>query len=106
MKVDSDPFNAEASYAEPYFEINMAGLSYEFDVALGEFESQVRAVYPGVGDGLLDFLMQQKIKNRDVSLCPRCNVIFDVEAAAIFERKRMKKELAHKEEQARQRQPI
>ncbi|RYQ99041.1 hypothetical protein Ahy_B07g086889 [Arachis hypogaea] len=47
-----------------------------------------------------------KIKNRDVSLCPRCNTVFDAEAAAIFEKERMKKELAHREKQARQRHPI
>ncbi|RYR54431.1 hypothetical protein Ahy_A06g029709 [Arachis hypogaea] len=58
------------------------------------------------GDGLLDFLVQQKIKDRDVSLCPRCNAVFDAKAAVIFEKERMKKELAHREEQARQRQPI
>ncbi|RYR48216.1 hypothetical protein Ahy_A07g034224 [Arachis hypogaea] len=46
------------------------------------------------------------LKDRDVSLCPRCNTVFDAEAAAIFEKERMKKELAHREEQARQKQPI
>ncbi|RYR62653.1 hypothetical protein Ahy_A04g020360 [Arachis hypogaea] len=86
--------------------MNMVGMSYDFDVALDDFESQVRSVYPRTGDGLLDFLVQQKIKDRDVSLCPRCNAIFDAEAAAIFEKEMMKKELAHREEQARQRQPI
>ncbi|RYR78837.1 hypothetical protein Ahy_A01g003703 isoform A [Arachis hypogaea] len=44
----------------------MVGMSYDFNVALDDFESQVRSVYPRVGDGLLDFLVQQKIKNRDV----------------------------------------
>ncbi|RYR27858.1 hypothetical protein Ahy_B01g051922 [Arachis hypogaea] len=39
-------------------------------------------------------------EDRDVSLCPWCNVVFDAEAAAIFEKERMKKELAHREEQA------
>ncbi|RYR26450.1 hypothetical protein Ahy_B02g060683 [Arachis hypogaea] len=48
----------------------------------------------------------QKIKDRDVSLCPRCNAVFDAEAAAIFEKERIKKELALREEQAHQRQPI
>ncbi|RYQ97750.1 hypothetical protein Ahy_B08g093830 isoform C [Arachis hypogaea] len=72
----------------------------------GDFVSQVRSVYPGVGDGLLEFLMQQKLKDRDVSLCPQCNAVFDAEAAAIFEKEGMKKELAHREEQARQKQPI
>ncbi|RYR01875.1 hypothetical protein Ahy_B06g080737 isoform B [Arachis hypogaea] len=31
-------------------------------------------------DGLLDFLVQQKIKDRDVSLCLRCNAVLDAEA--------------------------
>ncbi|MED6157378.1 hypothetical protein PIB30_022647 [Stylosanthes scabra] len=48
-------------------------------------------VFPGVGKRLLDFLIQQKFKDRDVSLCPRCNVVFDAEVAAIFERESMKK---------------
>ncbi|RYR15839.1 hypothetical protein Ahy_B04g072778 [Arachis hypogaea] len=48
----------------------------------------------------------QKIKDRNVSLCPWCNAVFDAEAAAIFEKERMKKELAHREKQARQRQSI
>ncbi|RYR26745.1 hypothetical protein Ahy_B02g061050 [Arachis hypogaea] len=103
MKVDVDPFEVDASCVEPCLEVNMVGISYDFDVALDDFESQVRSVYPRTGDGLLDFLVQQKI---NVSLCPRCNAVFDAEAAAIFEKERMKKELAHKEEQARQRQPI
>ncbi|RYQ96714.1 hypothetical protein Ahy_B08g092567 [Arachis hypogaea] len=84
----------------------MVSISYDFDEALDDFESQVRSIYPQAGDSLLDFLVQQKIKDRDMSLCPRCNFVFDDEAAAIFEKKRMKKELAHREEQARQRQPI
>ncbi|MED6185962.1 hypothetical protein PIB30_062157 [Stylosanthes scabra] len=46
----------------------------------------------------------QKLKDRDVSLCPRCNAVFDADAAALFEKERMKKELAHKEEQVHQRQ--
>ncbi|RYQ99170.1 hypothetical protein Ahy_B07g087060 [Arachis hypogaea] len=46
----------------------------------------------------LDFEAEQKIKGQDVSLCPRCNAIFDAEATSIFEKERMKKELAHIEE--------
>ncbi|RYQ99714.1 hypothetical protein Ahy_B07g087700 [Arachis hypogaea] len=82
---------------------------FETEVDLAKLKKSppyVRSVYPKTGDGLLNFLVQQKIKDRDVSLCPRCNAVFDAEAAAIFEKKRMKKELAHREEQARQRQPI
>ncbi|RYR47090.1 hypothetical protein Ahy_A07g033024 [Arachis hypogaea] len=80
-------------------------MSYDFDMALKNFESDVRAVYPDVGDGLLEFLMQQKLKDRDVSLYPRCNAVFDTEAATIFEKERMKKKLAHRKEQARQKHP-
>ncbi|MED6186511.1 hypothetical protein PIB30_067386 [Stylosanthes scabra] len=69
-----------------------------------KLKENIRQVFPGVGEGLLDFLMQQKLKDRDVSLCPRCNAVFDTDAAALFEKERMKKELAHKEEQVRQRQ--
>ncbi|RYR38566.1 hypothetical protein Ahy_A09g043620 [Arachis hypogaea] len=84
----------------------MVGMSYDFDVALDDFESQVQSVYLRAGDGFLDFLVQQKIKDRDVSLCPRCNAVFGAEATAIFEKERMKKELAHREEHACQRQLI
>ncbi|RYR32051.1 hypothetical protein Ahy_B01g057040 isoform A [Arachis hypogaea] len=35
--------------------------------------------------------MHHKLKDRDISLCPRCNVLFDAEAATIFEKERMKK---------------
>ncbi|XP_016168708.1 uncharacterized protein LOC107611275 [Arachis ipaensis] len=76
MKVDVDPFDVDASFVEPCFGVNMVGMSYDFDVALDDFESQVRTVYPRAGDSLLDFLVQQKIKDRDVSLCPRCNTVF------------------------------
>ncbi|RYR47892.1 hypothetical protein Ahy_A07g033877 [Arachis hypogaea] len=105
MKVDSDPFDVGANFAEPFLGINMFGFSYEFDTVLGNFEDNVRPVYPGVGEGLLEFQMQQKLKDRYVSLCSRCNVVFDVDAASIFEKEKMKKALAHKEEQIRQRQP-
>ncbi|MED6212301.1 hypothetical protein PIB30_082005 [Stylosanthes scabra] len=46
----------------------------------------------------------QKLKDRDVSLCPRCNAVFDADVVALSEKERMKKELAHKEEQVRQKQ--
>ncbi|RYQ83712.1 hypothetical protein Ahy_B10g102508 [Arachis hypogaea] len=47
-----------------------------------------------------------KLKDRDISLCPRCNAIFDAESATTFEKQRIRKELAHREEQARQKHPI
>ncbi|MED6199753.1 hypothetical protein PIB30_078854 [Stylosanthes scabra] len=95
MKIDTDPFEVNSSFVEPYcFGVNMAGFtSFEFNTSLGNFEENIRQVFPGIGEGLLDFLMQQKLKDRDVSLCP-----------SSFRKERMKKELAHKEEQVRQRQ--
>ncbi|XP_016173770.1 uncharacterized protein LOC107616308 [Arachis ipaensis] len=52
MKVDVDPFEVDASYVEPCFGVNIVGMSYDFEVALDDFESQVRSVYPPkTGDG-------------------------------------------------------
>ncbi|RYR05321.1 hypothetical protein Ahy_B06g085192 [Arachis hypogaea] len=101
LKLIIDPFDAGVNFAEPFLGINMVGFSYEFDTALGNFKTNVRVVYLGVGEGLLDILMQQKLKDQDVSLCPRFNVVFDADVVAIFEKERMKKGLAHKEEQIR-----
>ncbi|RYR60784.1 hypothetical protein Ahy_A04g017841 isoform C [Arachis hypogaea] len=42
MKVDVNPFGANASFIEPCFGVNMVGMSYDFDVALDDFESQFR----------------------------------------------------------------
>ncbi|MED6113436.1 hypothetical protein PIB30_070775 [Stylosanthes scabra] len=80
MKIDDDPFEVNSSFVEPCcFGVNMAGYtSFEFDTSLGNFEENIRQVFPGVGEGLLDFLMQQKLKDRDVSLCPRCNGLEDL----------------------------
>ncbi|RYR34892.1 hypothetical protein Ahy_A10g049951 isoform A [Arachis hypogaea] len=63
-------------------EMNLVGMSYDFDLALENFESD------------------QKLKGWDISLCPRYNAIFDAEATATFEKERMMKELAHREEDA------
>ncbi|MED6191141.1 hypothetical protein PIB30_113240, partial [Stylosanthes scabra] len=72
MKIDADPFEVNSSFVEPCcFGINMTGFtSFEFDTSLGNFEENIQQVFPGVGESLLDFLMQQKLKDRDVSLCP------------------------------------
>ncbi|MED6122974.1 hypothetical protein PIB30_044948 [Stylosanthes scabra] len=104
MRVDTDPFEVNSSFAEPEFlGVNMVGFhSYEFDTALGDFETNVRQVFHGVGEGLLDFMMQQKLKDRDVSMWPHCNAVFNVEAAEIFEKGNMKKELARREVHVRQ----
>ncbi|RYR41446.1 hypothetical protein Ahy_A08g037842 [Arachis hypogaea] len=100
----SKPFTRKEKVAYVTMQSSEEEFDFETEVDLVELKkgppySQVRYVYPRTGDGLLYFLVQQKIKDRDVSLCPRCNAIFDVEAAAIFEKERMKKELAHREEQ-------
>ncbi|MED6195602.1 hypothetical protein PIB30_039475 [Stylosanthes scabra] len=73
MKVDSDLFEVNSSYVEfGFLGVHMVGFhSFEFDTALGNFKTNVRQVVPRVGEGLLDFLMQQKLKDRDVSMCPR-----------------------------------
>ncbi|RYR41565.1 hypothetical protein Ahy_A08g037971 [Arachis hypogaea] len=90
----------------------MESSSEEFDVEFSEvdltklkkdFQTNVRSVYLGVGEGLLEFLMQQKLNDQNVFLCPRCNVVFDTEVATIFEKERMKMEFA--QEQIRQRHP-
>ncbi|RYR19421.1 hypothetical protein Ahy_B03g064188 [Arachis hypogaea] len=41
MKVNYDPFDSKANFAKPYFGVNMVGMSYDFDVALGSFELDV-----------------------------------------------------------------
>ncbi|RYQ83488.1 hypothetical protein Ahy_B10g102173 [Arachis hypogaea] len=52
MKVDIDPFDTGANFAKPIFlGINMVGFTYKFDTALGDFETNVRSVYPGVVKG-------------------------------------------------------
>ncbi|MED6212640.1 hypothetical protein PIB30_085418 [Stylosanthes scabra] len=65
MKVDSDPFEVNSNFVEPCcFEAHMVGFhSFEFDTSLGNFKQNIHQVFPGVGEGLLDFLMQQKLKD-------------------------------------------
>ncbi|RYR31390.1 hypothetical protein Ahy_B01g056201 [Arachis hypogaea] len=101
----SKPFTRKEKVAYVTMESSEEEFDFETEVDLAELKKgppYVRPVYPRTGDGLLDFLVQQKIKDRDISLCPRCNTVFDPEAAATFKKERMKKELAHREEQARQ----
>ncbi|RYR26837.1 hypothetical protein Ahy_B02g061149 [Arachis hypogaea] len=97
------PFTRKEKVAYVTMESSEEEINFETDVDLAELKkgppySQVKPVYFRAGNGLLDFLVQQKIKDRDVSLCPRCNVVFDAEIASIFKKERMKKELAHREE--------
>ncbi|RYR29045.1 hypothetical protein Ahy_B01g053329 [Arachis hypogaea] len=95
-KSKSKPFTRKEKFAYVTMEFSEEEFDFKIEIDL----SHVRAVFPRARDGLLDFLVQQKIKDRDVSLCPRCNSIFDAEATTIFKKERMKKELTHREEQA------
>ncbi|RYR37347.1 hypothetical protein Ahy_A09g042249 [Arachis hypogaea] len=102
QKSKSKPFTRKEKVAYVTMESSEEELDFETEVDWAELKkgppySQVQSVYPRAGDGLLDFLIQKKIKDRDISLCPRCNAVFDAEAAAIFEKERIKKELAHRE---------
>ncbi|RYR09716.1 hypothetical protein Ahy_B05g078104 [Arachis hypogaea] len=92
----SKPFTRKEKVAYVTMESSEEEIDFETEVDLAELKkgppySQIRSVYLRAVDSLLDFLVQQKIKDRNVSLCPRCNAIFYAEAAAIFEKERMKK---------------
>ncbi|RYR62398.1 hypothetical protein Ahy_A04g019942 [Arachis hypogaea] len=86
MKVDTDPIGAGANFVETHF----MGSIWVALPPMRDFETNVRAVYPGVGEGLLEFLMQQKLKDRDVSFCPRCNVRTNLSKASFSETRRSK----------------
>ncbi|RYQ98806.1 hypothetical protein Ahy_B07g086619 [Arachis hypogaea] len=94
----SKPFTRKEKVAYVTMESSEEEIDFETEVDLAKLKKGPPYCIPG--------WEMQKIKDRDVSLCPRCNAIFDAEAAAIFEKERMKKELAHREEQACQRQSI
>lgn len=49
-------------------------------------EDQTTEAYPKVEEKLVDFLNQCKLKDLEVMLCPRCNSVFDKEAAKKKER--------------------
>ncbi|MED6164226.1 hypothetical protein PIB30_087653 [Stylosanthes scabra] len=49
MKVDTDPFEVNSSFAEPCcLGVNMVEFaSFEFDTSLGDFEQNIQQVFPG-----------------------------------------------------------
>ncbi|KAJ1432418.1 Retrovirus-related Pol polyprotein from transposon 17.6 [Sesbania bispinosa] len=81
MKVDSDPFAANASYAETLkilmVDFEKVGLNDPTDGIIGQFEKEVTPIYPKAGETLIDFLAEKKENNQEVMLCPRCSVVFD-----------------------------
>ncbi|RYR51651.1 hypothetical protein Ahy_A06g026625 [Arachis hypogaea] len=91
QKLKSKPFTRKEKVAYVTMESSEEELDLKTEIDLAELKKG---------------LPYQKIKDRDVSLCPRCNTVFDAEAATIFKKERMKKELAYRKEQAHQRQPI
>ncbi|RYR58067.1 hypothetical protein Ahy_A05g023749 [Arachis hypogaea] len=74
QKSKSKPFTRKEKFAYVTMESSEEELDFDADDMAepkkGPPYSQVRSVYLRVGDGLLDFLVQQKIKDHDVSLCP------------------------------------
>ncbi|RYR50042.1 hypothetical protein Ahy_A07g036589 isoform A [Arachis hypogaea] len=67
----SQPFTRKEKVAYVTMESSDEEFDFETEVDLAELKkgppySQVRPVYPRTGDGVLDFLVQQKIKDRDV----------------------------------------
>ncbi|KAJ1412480.1 Retrovirus-related Pol polyprotein from transposon opus [Sesbania bispinosa] len=89
MKVDSDPFATNASYAEPLeilmVDFEKVGLNGPTDGIIEQFENEVTPIYPKVGETLIDFLAEKKENNQEVMLCPRCSAIFDKSVAKAFE---------------------
>ncbi|RYR10170.1 hypothetical protein Ahy_B05g078644 [Arachis hypogaea] len=75
QKSKSKPFTRKEKVAYVTMESSEEELDFKTEIDLAELKkgspySQVRSVYPRSGDGLLDFLVHPKIKDRDVSLCP------------------------------------
>nr|KYP38587.1 hypothetical protein KK1_040155 [Cajanus cajan] len=117
MKVDTDPFAAQAGYVEPLpmginvLEINMVDLvvneeevvepitDEKLEELLEEFAKEQEPIYPKEGDNLLDFLSKKKDDDREVMLCPRCSAVFDRSAAKAFEESEIMKN--YKAEKAR-----
>ncbi|RYR49270.1 hypothetical protein Ahy_A07g035658 [Arachis hypogaea] len=95
LQKEKEKFRNEKKYKSKVF-ARKEKVSY---VKMGSSSEEFDFKFPEVD------LTKQKPKDRDSYLCPRCNAIFDAEAATIFEKERMKKELAHKEEQICQRHP-
>ncbi|KAJ1436583.1 Retrovirus-related Pol polyprotein from transposon 17.6 [Sesbania bispinosa] len=95
MKVDFDPFAANASYAEPLeilmVDFEKATINDSTDGIIEQFKKEVTPIYPKVGETLIYFLAEKKKNNQEVMLCPRCNAIFDKSAAKALEESEKRK---------------
>jgi len=80
----------EASMPEEKVQVDaeMVTEDHQFDnvvVTEDQFVEKMIVAYPRVEEDLIDFLNRCKISNTNVMLCPRCNAIFDKEAAKFVE---------------------
>ena len=109
MKVDTNPFEVSSSFAEPIFiSANVIGVEANHvvdtkrmkqanELELDHFEGVEKLIFPVVDESLVNFLSQQHDAKGDVSLCPRCNAVFDRNVARAFEKRRFKREIVEKE---------
>ncbi|RYR35129.1 hypothetical protein Ahy_A10g050266 [Arachis hypogaea] len=71
MKVYSDPFDSKASFAEPYLGVNMVRISYDFDMALENFESDVYNRFKIVMNPRIEMLITNVTHNGGTGGPPR-----------------------------------
>lgn len=50
------------------------------------YEDQMKVVFPKDKEELIEFLNRCRLKDYEVMLCPRCNVVFDREATKELEK--------------------
>ncbi|QHO49597.1 uncharacterized protein DS421_1g15360 [Arachis hypogaea] len=93
MKVDTEPFAADSNYVEPFnLSVNMVEVDATMVSAKDEnkdlriFEQEKNPVYPRPGKDLLDFFLRIKESDSTITMCPKCNAVFDKEAAKEFEK--------------------
>ena len=122
MTVNVNPFKMNSTFVEPVFmSINAIGLEENMekekvkeDMELDLFENVEKPIHPKSGVDLLDFLLKQRDADANVTMCPRCSVVFDKNATKAYkehnevevekekerieqERKEVKRKLAEKE---------
>lgn len=69
-------------------DVEMVTEDHQSDNAMvteGQFAKKMKVTYPRDEEDLIDFLKRCKISNTKAMLCPRCNVVFDKEAAKSVE---------------------
>ncbi|RYR47477.1 hypothetical protein Ahy_A07g033398 isoform B [Arachis hypogaea] len=95
-------------YQNPYGMSNVpvSGASDE-NKDLRIFEQDKKPIYPRPGEDLLDFLLRIKESDSTIAMWPKCNVVFDKEAAKEFEKYKveekekaeLRKKIAEKEKE-------